>query len=105
MGVSLQKLTSQGAVPLNPEVPIFRGFVFFDLDSVGICVGVLPDAGHLPGNFHVRLARPNHKTIVIHLLGYDSLGELAYNRQLIAEITIGNTTAAIPFLSETTFPL
>ena len=63
-------------------------FVFFGLDPVGICVGVLPDAGNLPGNFHVRLARSNHKTIVIHLLGHDGLGELAHYSQLIAEITI-----------------
>lgn len=33
--------------------------VFFDLDPVGVGVGVLPDAGHLPGDFHIRLAGAN----------------------------------------------
>ena len=33
--------------------------VFFDPDLVGVGVGVLPDAGHLPGHFHIRLAGAN----------------------------------------------
>jgi hypothetical protein len=38
--------------------------VFFDLDPVGICIGVLPDAGDLPGNLHIRLTGTNDKAIV-----------------------------------------
>jgi hypothetical protein len=58
--------------------------VLFDLDPVGVRVGVLPDASHLPGNLHIRLAGANDKAILLHLLGYDGLGELAVREAMFA---------------------
>jgi len=63
------------------EVALFLlWLVFFDRDPVGVRVGVLPDAGDLPGNFHIRLAGANDKAILLHLFGYDGLGELTHYR-------------------------
>jgi hypothetical protein len=50
--------------------------------------GVLPDAGHLPGDFHVRLVRPDGEHIVVDLGSHDGMGKLADRRQLIAEIAV-----------------
>jgi hypothetical protein len=48
--------------------------VSFDLDPVGVRVGVLPDAGYLAGDFHIQLVGANDKAILVHLFGDDGLG-------------------------------
>jgi hypothetical protein len=70
-------------------VPLFlRRFLFFYRNTVGLGVGVLPDAGHLPRHFHVRFTGSNHKSVGGNLLVYDGLREFADYGQLVTEILI-----------------
>lgn len=49
---------------------------------------VLPNAGHLPRDFHPRRAGPNCEAVVFYFFGDDGLSELAQDCELITEITV-----------------
>ncbi len=55
---------------------VLRRLVFFSLDAVGVGLGVLANARHLPGNFHVGFVGANGE-LVIDLGSDDGLRELS----------------------------
>ena len=61
---------------------ILRRLVFFFyLDAVGVGVGVLANALHLPGNFHVRLVGANGEPVRADLGSDDGLRGLSDHGQ------------------------
>src|SRR6202041_2389562 len=60
------------------------------LDWNAMCVrpSVLPDAGHLPGDFDVGLVRLDAELVVGHLAGDNGLRELANDRELVAKVPV-----------------
>src|SRR5262245_18673685 len=70
-----------------------RRLVFFNLNAVGFGVGVLANAGHLPGHFRVRAAGTNLKAIVPDLARDLRLHEVTTvsridHRELVAEVVV-----------------
>jgi hypothetical protein len=49
---------------------------------------VLPDAGHLPGDFHIRLAGSDDEAVILDLLCDLRDGERADDGKLIARVAV-----------------
>lgn len=62
------------------------GLLLLDGDAVALGSRVTADAGHLPGDFHIRRAGPDGEAVAFDLLGDHRLGERADDGQLIAEV-------------------
>jgi len=60
---------------LGIEVAAAIGWSFFDLDrnSVRVGEGILANAGHLPGDFHIRFVRLDAELVVGNFAGHDGL--------------------------------
>src|SRR4051794_13784472 len=69
---------------------LLRGWLgLFDLDQVGIGIGVLADAGDLPGDLRSGLAARDREPVAGHFLGDVQVGTgRADCRELVAEIPI-----------------
>lgn len=52
---------------------VLRRLVFFHLDAVGVGIGVLANARHLPGNFHFRLVDADGELVVADLRSDDGM--------------------------------
>jgi len=63
-------------------------FHFFGRNPVGVGVGVVPNAGHLPGNLHPRPVGLDSEAVVANFLRHDRLGELPNHSQLVAEVPV-----------------
>src|SRR5271165_1035558 len=72
------------------EVAAAIGRSLFDLDRnpVGVGEAILANAGHLPGDFHIRFVRLDAELVVRNLASHDGLRELADYGQLIPEIAV-----------------
>src|SRR5580704_6851336 len=56
---------------------LLRRLFYFHLDAVGVGVGVVANARHLPGDFYSRLAGLDGEAVAADLLRHDGLRELA----------------------------
>src|SRR5262245_61907365 len=52
---------------MQVRAAFFGWFHFFHGDAVMLCIGIVADAGQLPGNFHSWLAPRNFEAIPTHL--------------------------------------
>src|SRR5580698_5076807 len=59
-----------------------------DRNAVGIGPGILPDPGHLPGDFHARFSAGDLEAIGLHSLGDVNRGKAIKARKLVAEVTV-----------------
>ena len=55
-------------------------------NAVGVSVGVVADASHLPGDFHSRAIGLNGKSSMADFSGDNRLRELADGGELVAEV-------------------
>lgn len=65
-----------------------RGLLLFDRNTMLVGEGVLAHAGHLPGDFDVRLVCPDREAVALDFAGHDRLRELADDRELVAEVPV-----------------
>ena len=68
--------------------PFFQGFVLLDGYSIFVGVGVLPDAGYLPGDFHAGLSAGNLETLIRYLFRNVNRCKTTNAGELIAEILV-----------------
>src|ERR1700680_741441 len=69
--------------------PVFLWrLVLLYLDAVSVGVGVLANAGYLPGGFHAGVVGVDDEAIATDLLGDDGLRELPDHGELVAEVAI-----------------
>jgi hypothetical protein len=65
-----------------------RRFLLLDRNAVSVGPRVLPDAGDLPRDLHVRFVTLDGEPVIGHLAGHDGLRELSHNCELIPEIAV-----------------
>src|SRR5579864_3539356 len=67
----------------------FRGLLFhFYRNAVGLGPRVVPDTGHLPGDFDLRFVGLDNELILVDLGCHDGLRKLADYRKLVAEVAV-----------------
>jgi hypothetical protein len=78
------------AIQLGMEIrtALILRLELLDWNAVGIGPGILPDAGDLLGNFHVRLVGLDAEAPVRDFSCYDGLRECTDDGELVAKVPV-----------------
>src|SRR5450755_5093347 len=84
----LGRSTEQLRMQVKALLPL--RFPLLDWNAMGVGPCVLPDAGHLPGNLHVRFVGLDGELSIGDLIRDDGLCECADYGELVSEVAIQN---------------